>query len=146
MYTIEDKTKLIHDFKKYSDKEDSYCSYSYEGVEAIYDFIENQQFEYEDHDLKMFRFWSGLTYTDFRIIFNETDLKDIEDLKEHYDEELQSELNEFLNTSWSNDIAILSNGDEIIKVYKTEWKTLESKEILETKKLISIITIDLSSH
>ncbi len=144
MYTIEDKTKLIHDFKQYSDKEDSYCSYSYEGVEAIYDFIEDQQYEYEDQDLKMFKFWSGLTYTDIRIIFNEIDIKDLDDLKENYDEELQSELNEFLNTSYDSEV--LSNGDELIKVYKTKWKTLESNEILETKELISIITIDLSSH
>tara|TARA_B000000565_G_C23480036_1_gene259527 strand:+ start:41 stop:475 length:435 start_codon:yes stop_codon:yes gene_type:complete len=144
MYTIEDKTKLIHDFKQYSDKEDSYCSYSYEGVEAIYDFIDNRQYEFEDEDLRMFKFWCGLTYTDIRIIFNEIAIKDIDDLKDHYDEELQSELNEFLNTSYDSEV--LSNGDELVKVYKTEYKTLESKEILETKKLISVITIDLSSY
>ena len=92
----------------------------------------------------MFKFWSGLTYTDIRIIFNEIDIKDLDDLKENYDEELQSELNEFLNTSYDSEV--LSNGDELIKVYKTKWKTLESNEILETKELISIITIDLSSH
>ena len=106
MYTIEDKTKLIHDFKQYSDKEDSYCSYSYEGVEAIYDFIEDQQYEYEDQDLKMFKFWSGLTYTDIRIIFNEIDIKDLDDLKENYDEELQSELNEFLNSAFIIEFSI----------------------------------------
>ena len=92
----------------------------------------------------MFKFWCGLTYTDIRIIFNEIDIKDIDDLKDHYDDELQSELNEFLNTSYDSEV--LSNGDELVKVYKTEWKTLESNEILETKELISIITVDLSSY
>ena len=140
MYTIEDKTTLIHDFKKYSDREDSYSSYTYEGVEVIYDYIEDQQYIFEDQShLKMFKFWSGLTYTDIRIIFNETNIKDIEDLKESYDEESRFVLDEFLNTPY--DTEILSNGEELIKVYDSEFKGLE-----EIKTLKSIITVNLDSH
>ena len=144
MYTIEDKTKLIHDFKQYSDKEDSYCSYSYEGVEAIYGYIEDQQYEYEDYDLEMFKFWSGLTYTDIRIIFNETDLKDIDDLG--YDDDSRSELKEFLKENYDSEI--LNNGDHVIKVYDSEFKgfTNVSSGLEIIKTLKSIITVNLDNH
>ena len=140
MYTIEDKSTLIHDFKKYSDKEDSYCSYSYEGVQVIYDYIEDQQDQWEDEkDFKMFLFYSGLTYTDIRIIFNETDIKDIDDLKENFDEDSKIEFNDFLKQNYDNET--LSNGDHLIKVFDEEFK---GNEIYKTLK--SIISVNYDNH
>lgn len=143
MYTIEEKSTLIYDFKKWVDKEDSYSSYSYEGVRAIYDYIEDQQYEWEDNeDLKMFKFYIGLTYTDIRIIFNETyikDIKDIEDLKEYFDEDSKIEFNDFLKQNYDNET--LSNGDHLIKVFEEEIK---GNEIYKTLK--SIISVNYDNH
>jgi len=138
MYTIDDKSTLIHDFKKWVDKEDSYSSYSYEGVQAIYDYIEDQQDEWED-DLKMFKFYIGLTYTDIRIIFNETDIKDIDDLKEYLDKDSKIEFDDFLKEDYEN--ITLYNGDHLIKVFDEEIKGLE---IIKTLK--SIISVNYDSH
>ncbi len=136
MYTIEDKSTLIHEFKKWADKEDS--DYSYEAIQVIYDYIEDQQYEWEE-DLKMFKFYIGLTYTDIRIIFNETDIKDIDDLKENFDEDSNIEFNDFLKEDFEN--ITLYNGDHLIKVYDEEFKGLE---IIKTLK--SIISVNYDSH
>ena len=134
MYTIENKETLIQNFKKYSDKEDSYCSYSIEGVKAIFDYIEDQQIEYAKNN-PWFKFWCGLTNTDIRIIFNETDIENIEDILDGYDDDSTKDFDEFLQYDFLTN-TVLSNGEEVIKIYEMPFKN----------ELKSIITVNLDNH
>ena len=135
MYTIENKETLIQNFRNHlANLAITTAPYSTEGLSAIFDYIEDQQIEYAKQN-PWFKFWCGLTYTDIRIIFNETDIENIEDVLDGYDDDSTKEFDEFLVYPHFKN-RVLSNGEEVIKIYEMPFKN----------KLKSIITVNLDNH